>query len=136
MVGRLLTVPLVPLLALVVSAGPDASAEPVSIARCQSPAVTPLIIELTAASRAPGASGVAELVFAGSPFAAHVTPDGRYVYDVRLRVEGLRPAQGVYIAWIARTDLSEAVNLGPLGEDLTAAGTVDGNQFRVVVMFE
>jgi len=107
-----------------------------SSGRCRV-AAAPIQIELIAADRARGATGAAELRFASSVFGPAVTNDGRYVYDVKVATLGLRPQPaGVYVAWIATADLSAAINLGPLGNEMAAMGSVEWNQFHVFVTLE
>ncbi len=87
-----------------------------------------------------GATGVLELTLAQSPFGVAVTEDGRYIYDIKIELRGLRglrPAgDDAYVAWVATPNLERRKKLGVIGEDLTVGGQVDWNRFLVVVTAE
>ncbi|MFV1981240.1 MAG: hypothetical protein ACC655_08820, partial [Rhodothermia bacterium] len=97
-------------------------------------------INLVSTRRLPGtrmARGVANVTFAASPYGVNISPEGTYVYDLSIEVEGLKkPTEGVYVAWLTRPDLSEVVRLGPLDELDLVEGRVHWNKFLVVISLE
>lgn len=98
-------------------------------------------IELYTTKNVPGsgyATGVAEVsVSGGSPFSVAVAPDGSYRYDVELSLERMRaPASGRLVAWITTPDIDRVLRMGALDENLRVRGTVQWNQFLVVVTHE
>ncbi len=97
-------------------------------------------IDLVPTKRVPGArqaKGVGYVTFARSPFGVALTPEGHYVYDLAVSVEGLRPATtGAYVVWIATPDLGAVERLGVLDADGSAKGRVRWNKFLVIVTLE
>jgi hypothetical protein len=86
------------------------------------------------------ATGTAQLAFASSPFGVAVTPEGDYVYDLDLTIDGLGPlASGTFTAWVATAALDRVARLGtlePVGDRLGTRGRVAWNKFLVVVTLE
>jgi len=97
-------------------------------------------IKLVSTRRLPGtrmARGVANLTFVPSPYGVSISPEGTYVYDLAIKIEGLKsPASGVYVAWLTLPNLSEVVRLGPLDEMNSINGQVHWNKFLVVISLE
>ncbi|QXD13953.1 hypothetical protein GQ464_010835 [Rhodocaloribacter litoris] len=97
-------------------------------------------IDLVSTKRLPGtraARGAGYVTFAKSPFGIAVTPEGHYVYDLRVAVERLPPStQGVYVAWVATPALDVVERLGPLDANGTAKGRVHFNKFLVFITLE
>lgn len=81
-------------------------------------------------------SGTAFVNFGTSPFGVSVSRDGSYRYDVRVEVADLPDRDGDFVAWAARTDLTETRRLGPIDADGQAEGTVAWNKFLVIVTLE
>ena len=87
---------------------------------------------LRATSRARQATGVGELKPAASPFGFAVTAQGFPVYDLELRLQGLRTPEslgstGSYVVWLVTPELDRTEKLG----SVDPAGTF---QFRVSTM--
>jgi FtsP/CotA-like multicopper oxidase with cupredoxin domain len=98
-------------------------------------------IELVATGAAPGARGVVTLTRPPSPFAVTVTADGRHVYALGARVEGLpEPATlgpyTTYVAWATPLTLDPVVPLGEVGNGTADLGRVDFSAFLVLVTAE
>ncbi|MBN4056265.1 hypothetical protein JYT20_00930 [Rhodothermus sp. AH-315-K08] len=97
-------------------------------------------IDLVTTKRLPGsrlARGTADVLFAKSPFGVALSPNGSYVYDLRIAVEKLAPARGgVYVVWVTTPSLDERVRIGVLDESLRLTGQVAWNKFLVVVSLE
>jgi hypothetical protein len=97
-------------------------------------------IDLVPTKRVPGArmaEGVGYVAFARSPFGIAVTPEGHYVYDLTVTVEGLRPPEaGAYVVWVATPDLGTVERLGVLDAAGRAKGRVQLNKFLVIVTLE
>ena len=94
-------------------------------------------ITMSATGRAPGARGYVTKTFAPSPFGIAVTADGRYIYDVHVKVEGLRgPPATEYTVWVAPPNLSPIVRLGVLDEHFELSGQVDFNKLIMFVTAE
>lgn len=103
---------------------------------CAAPA-DPHRVTLRPTRYARDAEGVMELTFDRSPYGVAVSPDGRYVYRVRVRVSGLPRRPGAsWVAWAATTELDEVKRLGELDADGTVSGRVDWNKFLVAVTAE
>ena len=101
------------------------------------PTADPAEVEMTSSGRAPGLSGTFRLRLSSSPTGVGVTADGSYRYDLQVRVEGLRPRDGVHhVAWVATPELDRHVRLGVLGEDGRVRGQVSWNKFLVFVTAE
>ena len=96
--------------------------------------------DLVTTKNVPGsalARGTGEVSFAPSPFGIAVSPDGSYHYEVRVSVERLKPARsGVYVAWVADSDLERVGRLGALDPDRGISGRVAWNKFLVIVTLE
>ena len=83
------------------------------------------------------ARGLMMLNLATSPFGVTVTADGRYIYDVRLRILGLERSPGVfYVVWAITPDLDKRKKLALVDDESTASGRLDWNRFMVVVTAE
>ena len=97
-------------------------------------------IDLVTTKRVPGARmarGKADVVFAQSPFGIALTPDGQYVYELRIAVEKLAPPRaGRYVAWVTTPSLDQRVRIGALDDDHRITGQVAWNKFLVVVTLE
>ncbi|MBO6574330.1 MAG: hypothetical protein JJ896_02855 [Rhodothermales bacterium] len=97
-------------------------------------------IDLVTTKKVPGArlaTGTADVVFARSPFGIALTPEGEYIYELRIKVDKLRPARsGKYVAWVTTPSLDERRRLGALDENHQVTGRVDWNKFLVVVTLE
>lgn len=97
---------------------------------------------LRGTSRARGAQGIGRLELAWSPFGVAVTTEGHLVYDLRVRIDGLRepPTLGpfeTYVAWIATPDLARLTKLGALdGNGLLEARVSTMNKFIFLVTAE
>ena len=100
-------------------------------------AVAPIRIEMTPTRRAGGARAVYEMRFSSSTFGVTVSEAGHYMYDVEVAVRGLpERARAVFVVWVATSDLSEWVNLGPITNDRQVGGQVGWNKFIVFVTAE
>jgi hypothetical protein len=99
-------------------------------------------IPLQPTSDGQGASGLAVLRLASSPFSMPLTPDGHLRYQVHITVKGLPPDPRVfggattYMAWATVPNLSLARALGPIGADGATTGEVEWNKFIVLVTAE
>lgn len=97
-------------------------------------------VDLVTTKALPGtarASGTGRVTFAPSPFGVAVGPDGSYVYDVSVRLQGMEPpSSGVLVAWLTTTQVDRIERLGALDGDLSVRGRVDWNKFLVVVTLE
>ncbi len=94
-------------------------------------------ISMAATGSAPGARGYVTKTFAQSPFGIALTVDGRYIYDVQIKVEGLRgPPATEYTVWVAPPNLSPIVRLGVLDEHLELSGQVGLNKLIMFVTAE
>ncbi len=88
-----------------------------------------------------GASGVAKLRLAPSPFGIALSPDGHFLFDVELTVTGLpKPSSwgpySSYVAWATTENLDIARRLGEVtgGKPITAR--VDYHKFILLVTAE
>ncbi len=100
-------------------------------------AVAPIRIEMTPTRRAGGARAVYEMRFSSSTFGVTVSEAGHYLYDVEVAVKGLPARAGaVFVVWVATSDLSEWLNLGPITNDRPVGGQVGWNKFIVFVTAE
>jgi len=97
-------------------------------------------IDLVSTRRVNGtarARGTGTVTFVPSPFSVSLGVDGSYRYDVTLDFVGLpEPVEGAYAVWFTTTQLDQVVRLGALGPVRQLRGTVDWNQFIVVVSLE
>lgn len=99
-------------------------------------------IPLEATTDARGATGVARLARAPSPFGMSLTPDGHIRYLVHVSVRGLPANASVYdgaasyVAWATVPNLTLARRLGVIGADGTTTGEVAWNKFIVLVTAE
>lgn len=83
------------------------------------------------------ARGTGSVTFAPSPFAVAVAPDGSYHYRVRVSVERLKaPTRGVYVGWVATSELDTVERLGVLDPVAGVEGEVAWNKFLVIVTLE
>lgn len=97
-------------------------------------------IDLVSTKRVPGtgqARGIGAVSFAPTPFGISLTEDGSYKYNLDISIERLYPPrEGVYVAWITTPEIDEIRQIGPLDENHRAEGTVEWNQFLVVITLE
>lgn len=127
-----------PLLALL-STATLASATPAAGPWCPDPVVPdPTVVALEPTGPTVGGGGTVELRMADSPYGVTVSSDGRYVTDVRVTLERLRPwSDRSYVVWATTPDLDEAAKIGVVdGTAGRAHGTVAWNQFLVFVTLE
>lgn len=83
------------------------------------------------------AKGTAQVNFAASPFGVSVSPEGSYIYDLKLQVERLKPSKkGVYTAWVSTPNLDEIERLGVFDESFTLSARVEWNKFLVIITLE
>ena len=96
-------------------------------------------IELISTRRVPGtdrSKGVGKIQYRPSPFGISIDPKGKYVYEIAVSAENLKPPRkGAYVAWLTSSDLSEIRSLGVL-KDSPVKGAVSWNKFLVVVTLE
>lgn len=98
---------------------------------------TPEVVRLSGTQSAPGSRGSMTLTQPGSPFEITVDEGGFQTFDIEIQVERMRRRRGaVYVAWAAKPELDEWVQLGTLGEDNRLAGRVAWNQFLIFVSEE
>lgn len=116
-----------------VDATPGVDATP-SVGACF---LTPEVVRLSGTQSAPGSRGSMTLTQPGSPFEITVDEGGFQTFDIEIQVEQMRKRRGaVYVAWAAKPELDEWVQLGTLGEDNRLAGRVAWNQFLIFVSEE
>lgn len=100
-------------------------------------ALDPDTVRMRPGNAAPGARGVVDFTMPPSPYGVTVSEDGRYVYDVTVRVERLRRrADRRYVAWATTPELDRVRRLGVLGPEGIASGRVTWNKFLVLVTEE
>lgn len=98
---------------------------------------TPEVVPLSGTQSAPGSRGSMTLTQPGSPFEITVDEGGFQTFDIEIQVDQLRRRRGaVYVAWAAKPELDEWVQLGTLGEDNRLTARVAWNQFLVFVSEE
>lgn len=88
-----------------------------------------------------GASGVAALHPAGSPFGVALTADGRQVYGVTVELRDLPPPQSLgpystYVVWAAPPSLAPLVKLGEARNGWNTLESVTLNKFLLFVSAE
>lgn len=97
-------------------------------------------VSLVSTGRVPGtarATGAGLMTFSPSPFGIALGRDGSYRYDIVLQTERmLPPEEGAYVAWVTTSDLSGIRLLGALDAAGEARGSVDWNQFLIVITLE
>ncbi len=98
-------------------------------------------IELFTTKNVPGsgyATGTADVSVSGeSPFSVAVGPDGSYRYEVEIALDRIRvPAGAHLVAWITTPQIDRIRRLGALDEHHRARGSVEWNQFLVVITLE
>jgi hypothetical protein len=98
-------------------------------------------IDLRPTAQARGASGVATLTLAETPFSIPLSPDGHILLDIRISVSGLPAPSALgpysaYVAWISTRELDHVERLGVIAPDGTVAGRVDLNKYLVIVTAE
>jgi len=98
----------------------------------------PTVVPLEPTGPTVGGAGAVELRMASSPYGVTVSADGRYVTDLRVVLEGLRPyADASYVVWATTPNLDEIAKLGVVdGSGGRVEGTVSWNQFLVFVTVE
>ncbi len=85
--------------------------------------------------------GEAQLAWAKTPFAVAVSADGHHRYDLEVRLENLPPPSTLgdytsYVLWVATPLMEPLINLGVVANGDNAVGTVELNQFVVLVSAE
>ncbi|MXW66679.1 MAG: hypothetical protein F4Z72_06685 [Gemmatimonadales bacterium] len=99
--------------------------------------VTPEVVPLSGTQSAPGSRGSMTLTQPGSPFEITVDDGGFQTFDVEIQVDRLRRrGEAVYVAWAAKPELDEWVQLGTLGEENRLTARLAWNQFLVFVSEE
>ena len=97
-------------------------------------------IDLVSTRRVPGsgnAAGIGSISYQATPFGIAISPDGSYMYDLDLKIEGLLPARkGKYVAWITTPDIKQIKRLGAMDDTHRISGVVDWNKFLVVISLE
>jgi hypothetical protein len=88
-----------------------------------------------------GASGVAKLALAPSPFGIALSPDGHFLFDVELAVTGLpKPSRwgpfSTYVAWATTQNLDVARRLGVVTAGKPITAQVDYHKFILLVTAE
>jgi hypothetical protein len=130
--------------ASVVVAGPPSACAPASPPGTLSlPPLGPeyYAIELFTTRNVPAtgyARGTADVsVSPSSPFVVALGPDGSYRYDVTVSLQRMKtPRSGVLVAWVTTPEIDHIVRIGALDEHMSASGSVEWNQFLVVVTLE
>ena len=83
------------------------------------------------------AKGTAQVNFAASPFGVSVSPEGSYIYDLKLQVERLKPSKkGIYTAWVSTPNLDEIERLGVFDDSFALSARVEWNKFLVIITLE
>lgn len=98
-------------------------------------------LELFTTRNVPGtglAKAHAELEVSGSsPFSVVLSPDGSYVYDVHVSIDGMKaPRSGRLVAWVTTPEIDRVERLGALDEHFRVSGAVHWNKFLVVITWE
>lgn len=88
-----------------------------------------------------GASGVAKLALAPSPFGIALSPDGHFLFDIELVVKGLpEPSRwgsfSTYVAWATTQNLDVARRLGVVTAGKPITAQVDYHKFILLVTAE
>ncbi len=97
--------------------------------------------ELLPSGRVARAGGKVNLIPAWSPFGLAVTPEGSFIYDMDVTVEGL-PDPGLlgphttYVVWLATPSLDKVKNMGTISNGEELAFTADWNKMMVVISAE
>ncbi len=99
--------------------------------------LTPEVVKLSGTQSAPEGRGSMTLTQPGSPFDVTVDADGFQTFDIAIQVDRMRRRRGaVYVAWAAKPELDEWMQLGTLGEENRIEARVSWNQFLVFVSEE
>jgi hypothetical protein len=98
-------------------------------------------IPLVPTDRARGAEGTVRVRFASTPFGIAVTAEGHPRYELDVSVGGLPVPQTYgaytrYVAWVAKSDLSEVAALGAVDDSGHVSGSESWHKFTVVVTAE
>ena len=94
-------------------------------------------IRMAPTGDAPGAAGRVATSFAQSPFGVAVSVDGHYVYDVRVRIDGLRDRPNVeYTVWATPPNLIPIRRLRVLGASRELSAQLDFNKFIIFLTAE
>lgn len=98
-------------------------------------------INLQPAAIGSGASGLAKLTLAQSPFGIALTPDGHFLFDVEVTVTGLpKPSSfgqfSTYVAWATTENLDVARRLGTVTPGKPITAQVDYHKFIILVTAE
>ena len=88
-----------------------------------------------------GASGILEMRGAPTPFDVSVTRDGNYIYELTALVDGLPEPSTlgdytVYVAWATNLLVGNPKKLGLVTNGRVDLGTLDYDQFRVLISAE
>ncbi len=99
--------------------------------------LTPEVVPLSGTQSAPGSRGSMTLTQPGSPFEITVDEGGFQTFDIEIQVDRMRRRHGaVYVAWAAKPELDEWMQLGTLSEENRLEARVAWNQFLVFVSEE
>ncbi len=87
------------------------------------------------------AYGILEMRGLPTPFDVSVTRDGNYVYELTALVDGLPAPEtlgdySVYVAWATTLLLGNPINLGVVTNGRVDLGTLDYDQFRILISAE
>ena len=98
-------------------------------------------IALQPTSVGSGASGVAMLALAPSPFGITLTADGHFLYDVHLTADGLAKPSSLgpyttYVAWVATENLDPVRRLGVVHDGQSITGQIDYDKFILLISAE
>lgn len=98
-------------------------------------------VELIPAAAGEGARGVVTLTRPPSPFGVTVTPEGRHVHELSVRLEGLPDPASLgpyttYVAWATPLTFDSVVPLGEVADGTTEVGTVAFGKYLVLVSAE
>jgi len=97
-------------------------------------------IDLVSTKRLSGtrlASGTVDMTFQSSPFGIAVGSGGHYRYDLKGRIDGLKPPRsGVYVVWLSTPNLDQVRMIGKLDNLRSFEAQVDWQKFLVIVTLE
>ncbi len=76
-----------------------------------------------------------------SPFGVTVTPEGRHLHELHVRLDGLPDPRSLgpfttFMAWATPLTLDPVVPLGEVGEGMTSLGAIDFSKFLVLISAE
>lgn len=98
-------------------------------------------IELIPAAAGGDARGVVTLERPASPFGVTVTPEGRHIHRLSVRVEGLPDPASLgpyttFVAWATPLELDPVVRLGAVGEGMSDLGEIAFGKYLVWISAE